>query len=161
MNLLKKILAVFLLCLAVIFTNAQQLKNVAGENNYRAVHWGVENGLSEGTTYAMIKDAKGFMWIGTEHGLNRFDGSGFKNYFADKTSKKNSIPNNSVHGLIEDSLHNIWIGTGNGLSRYNIIADNFMNFSTGIPAHRFWPFWATVDEIICLHSTGNKELRIE
>jgi ligand-binding sensor domain-containing protein len=39
------------------------------QNKYRAVHWGLDEGLSQGVTYHIIKDVNGFLWIGTENGL--------------------------------------------------------------------------------------------
>ena len=108
----------------------------------------------------MIKDINGFLWIGTANGLNRFDGNIFKKYFADKTKKNKTITGNDIQGLIEDSLHNIWIGTNKGLSCYDIKADSFRIFFTGIPLHDFFPFWATRDKVFCLHFAGNKENQI-
>ncbi len=132
---------------------AQNTKKENPENNYRAVHWGIDEGLSHGVVYAMIKDLNGFLWFGTEVGLNRFDGSYFKNYFKDK-SNRHAINGNEIFGLIEDSLHNIWIGTEMGLSRYDIRADTIKNFLRGqgyaSSDAPIVPFWATRDELYCL-----------
>src|SRR5690242_1609465 len=89
------------------------------QENYRAIPWDVEQGLSLSTVYCMLKDVNGFLWIGTPRGLNRFDGSHFVNYFSDK-KKPGTIGGNGILALIEDSLHNIWIGTNKSLSRYDI-----------------------------------------
>src|SRR5687768_13723499 len=58
-----------------IINNAQQ--------KYRAVKWGLNEGLSHGSVYHMIKDVNGFLWIGTQNELSRFDGNVFKNYYPD------------------------------------------------------------------------------
>src|SRR5688572_174160 len=90
---------------------AQLAINNNAQEKYRSVHWGLDEGLSQGEVYSMIKDINGFLWIATPFGLNRFDGSSFKKYFADKTKKNKTIIGNDIMGLKEDSLHNIWIGT--------------------------------------------------
>jgi ligand-binding sensor domain-containing protein len=125
------------------------------ESKYRAVHWVVEDGLAHGKTYSMLKDINGFLWIGTEDGLSRFDGSTFKNYDYDP-KKTGTISGMRIQGLVEDSLHNIWIGTEAGLSRYDIKADTFTNFlpiqNTASLSSRIVPFWATKNEIYCIET---------
>ncbi len=65
-----------------------------------------------------MKDNRGFLWIGTADGLNRYDGKNFVQYFH-SLYNPNSIPNNSVNALkqIDDGM--IWIGTFNGLCKLN------------------------------------------
>jgi len=135
--------------LTVSFSIAQVVKKESSEETYKAVHWDADNGLSQDEVYSMIKDVNGFLWVGANFGLNRFDGSTFKNYFGDKNKKNKTISGNSIFGLIEDSLHNIWIGTGKGLSYYDIKADTFRNFLSLIPGQSIIPFWATKHEIFC------------
>src|SRR5690242_18354595 len=117
MILSKKILLVIAGLSINILSVAQQTKIKSATDNYRAVHWDTEDGLSRGTVECMLKDTKGFLWAGTQYGLNRFDGSRWKNYFADSISSATIIGNN-IESIKEDSLHNIWIGTDKGLSRY-------------------------------------------
>lgn len=66
----------------------------------------------------MIQDSKGFLWVGTNNGLNRYDG--YKNkVFKFEPDNENSISDNWVSHLLEDSEGNIWIGTeGGGLNLY-------------------------------------------
>ena len=60
----------------------------------------------------------GFIWIGTDNGLNRFDGTNFKVY-RHQQNKSNSISDNSIWSLYEDREGNIWIGTKGGtLNKY-------------------------------------------
>ena len=96
-------------------------------NSYRAIHWGIEDGLSQGDTHQMIKDMYGFLWIGTSNGLNRFDGTTFRIFYYDPSNPKSILSDITTLGLNEDSLHNIWIGTSKGLTRYDIRADTFQS----------------------------------
>jgi signal transduction histidine kinase/ligand-binding sensor domain-containing protein len=147
------ILVSLLFCLKVSFSNAQQAIKKTGENKYRVAHWTIYDGLSQAETYYMRKDVNGFLWIGTNNGVNRFDGSIFKTYYHDPENK-HTIAGNVIVGLIEDSLHNIWIGSDRGLSRYDIKADTFSSFipSKNDPDNSVVPFWATKDELYALES---------
>jgi hypothetical protein len=141
----KKILFLSALVFAGCFSIAQEIKNTRATVAFRAVHWGLEEGLSQGETYFMIKDVNGFLWIGTRYGLNRFDGHTFKVYTHQRNNDKSLIYNSVIGGLIEDSLHNIWVGSDIGLSRYNIRTDDFTNFFPDTN-----PFWATKNEVLCI-----------
>ena len=122
------VLFVTVFMVQISFAQFQIINNA--KDAYRAVHWGLDEGLSQAEVYYMIKDVNGFLWIGATKGLNRFDGSKFKIFFHDP-GNPSTISGNEIFGLVEDSLHNLWIGTDKGLSRYDIRADTFTNF---IPA---------------------------
>ena len=134
------------------FSQLQRIKTK--QDQYRAVHWGLDEGLSHDWVSSMIQDVNGFLWIASQFGLNRFDGDHFKKYFADKTKKNKTIAGHNINGLIEDSLHNIWIGTNKGISCYDIRADTFRNISSGNPLQSNIPFWATKDEVFCWDFPG-------
>ncbi|MFA3783965.1 two-component regulator propeller domain-containing protein [Melioribacteraceae bacterium 4301-Me] len=70
----------------------------------------MEDGLSQSTAFCMIQDKKGYLWIGTANGLNRYDGYSFKVYYNDPLDS-NSISDNGIFSLYEDKDGNIWIGT--------------------------------------------------
>jgi ligand-binding sensor domain-containing protein len=95
-----KHISVFISFVLAIFNSAAQLKtDVSDTDKFRAVHWGLDEGLSHGEVYSMIKDINGFLWIATPFGLNRFDGSSFKKYIADKTKKNKTIIGNDIMGF--------------------------------------------------------------
>lgn len=69
---------------------------------FRFIHYEVENGLSSNTVRSITQDSRGFMWFGTENGLNRFDGYHVK-VFKNIVGDSNSIGNNYIYSLLEDS----------------------------------------------------------
>ncbi|MDT0552687.1 two-component regulator propeller domain-containing protein [Urechidicola vernalis] len=85
-------------------------------------------GLSQSEVTSILQDKKGFLWIGTRGGLNRYDGKTIKS-FQNKIGDPNSLINNSIENLFEDSKGNIWIGTkSNGVAKYNPQIDKFEEF---------------------------------
>jgi len=90
-------------------------------------HLTVDNGLPSNRVTCFLRDSKGFLWIGGEPGLARFDGYTVK-VFSHTDSDTNSLSHNIIRCLFEDSYHNIWIGTQNGLNLYNPERDCFKIF---------------------------------
>ncbi len=87
-------------------------------------HYGIENGLSQESVQTILKSKDGFLWLGTQDGLNRFDGDKFTVY-KHTNSIKNSISGNFITNLLENK-DQIWVGTSNnGVSIYNSKLDNF------------------------------------
>ncbi|MBN1117941.1 MAG: response regulator [Bacteroidales bacterium] len=76
------------------------------------------NGLSNNSVISFLRDSKGFIWIGTADGLNRFDGYAFKHFKYDPEDST-TIRGNNVEFLYEDYEGNIWIGADNYLEIYN------------------------------------------
>jgi signal transduction histidine kinase/ligand-binding sensor domain-containing protein/DNA-binding response OmpR family regulator len=88
----------------------------------------VRQGLSDLTIRSIIQDHTGYMWFGTNNGLNRYDGKEIIQYYNDRYSKS-GLKANIIYCLYEDSRRNLWIGTwGGGLSLYNPDQDNFKTF---------------------------------
>lgn len=91
-------------------------------------HYTVDDGLSQGTIYSLLHDRKGFMWIGTQDGLNRFDGYDFRTFKNDPRDP-GSLSNNWVWCLHQDSSAMIWAGTfGGGLNRFDPRTERFTVF---------------------------------
>lgn len=92
-----------------------------------------ENGLSQLSCYALAQDADGFIWVGTQDGLNRYDGRQFKVYVQQHEAAKN-LPSNAISSLYFDSLNNLlWTGTSRGLCLYNPSTDSIAKFSDFFP----------------------------
>lgn len=102
----------------------------------------VHNGLSHNQVTSFFKDRKGFLWIGTSSGLNRFDGYTIRNYLNDPEIPT-SIHNNSIVDLFETPSGEIAIMTGQGYSLYDPGADAFTSDMSpfyqrlGLPAGTF------------------------
>lgn len=93
----------------------------------------VKDGLSNNKVVAILQDKTGFLWFGTEDGLNRFDGYEFKVY-RNNPQDTNSISGNNIWSLLEDTEGNIWIGTKSGeLNRYNVRRDIFEHWEIKAP----------------------------
>lgn len=85
--------------------------------------------LTSSFTSCIAQDSIGFMWIGTNDGLNRYDGHTVKHYFH-VPGDTASLINNSVLVMHVDPGGRLWIGTHNGICYYNEQKDNFVVIST-------------------------------
>ncbi|MGF7037670.1 two-component regulator propeller domain-containing protein [Mucilaginibacter lappiensis] len=85
-------------------------------------------GLSQSHVGTIIKDSRGFMWFGTEDGLNKYDGYKFTHYKHDQNNKA-TIIDNYVLAIMEDGSHNLWIGTESGLDRFDRATNTFIHYS--------------------------------
>jgi signal transduction histidine kinase/ligand-binding sensor domain-containing protein len=91
-------------------------------------HIGLEHGLSQSTVYAVTQDAQGFIWFGTQDGLNRYDGYSIK-IFKNDPSDSNSLSDNTIRCLLGDSNGDLWIGTlHGGLNKYVVSENKFYHF---------------------------------
>src|SRR6185437_3863548 len=93
----------------------------------RFTHLSGEQGLSNSWIEAIFQDSRGFMWIGTRNGLDRYDGQQFKIYQSNKKDTT-SISDNSIKYIYEDIDHNLWVGTANGLNRFDANKDCFIRY---------------------------------
>lgn len=98
----------------------------------------VNDGLSQNTVLALTQDQNGKIWVGTIDGLNWYDGYRFAPLYKD-LNDSTSLSNNHVYSLCTDAEGTVWVGTLTGLSRYNIVGNNFTNYSLpeGLPVQIF------------------------
>ena len=87
----------------------------------------IEKGLSQSTVNCILQDRKGYLWFGTDDGLNKYDGYTFKIYKNDPLDST-SISNNNVLTAFEDQSGLLWFGTGNGLNKYDPENEQFATY---------------------------------
>jgi len=86
------------------------------------------HGLSNNDVRKVFQDSKGYLWIGTTDGLNKYDGYNFTVYRND-SQDTNSISNNSVWDILEDKSGNLWVSTDDGLNYFNLDKESFKTFN--------------------------------
>jgi ligand-binding sensor domain-containing protein len=113
-------ISVLLLSVLLISAHAQTEK-------IKFDHLSVKEGLSHGNVWGIHQDRLGFIWIGTEDGLNRYDGYSFT-IFRNEPTGSLSISNNFIHCIAEDAAGNIWLGTQGGLNVYDRASNSLRTF---------------------------------
>jgi ligand-binding sensor domain-containing protein/two-component sensor histidine kinase len=91
----------------------------------------VREGLSENVVHCLLQDKKGFIWIGTHEGLNRYDGYKFKKFQHNKNDST-SLPNSPVEEMFEDDEGNLLIKTTSGYARMNSLTGKFTAMKVGV-----------------------------
>ena len=116
-----------LLCLLFIYKSTLgQAPSTFTENKYfRTIS--IDQGLSQNTVFAIQQDQLGFIWVGTQEGLNRYDGKTFTIYRPQKKDN-NSLFSSYIRSLFVDSIGMLWIGGNKGISCYNYKRENFTNY---------------------------------
>ncbi len=144
----------FLFCIA--------LTSYGQSYNFR--HYKVENGLSYNSVISSLQDKKGFMWLGTKDGLNRFDGNTFK-IFRNDPDVAGSIGDNFIHCLFEDNKQNLWVGTQSGLFRYNHLNETFALIPytknkdiRDLKVDREGNIWYVAGTTLCMYSEQTKKM---
>ncbi|MDQ7051193.1 MAG: two-component regulator propeller domain-containing protein [Enterobacterales bacterium] len=102
------------------------------KKTFKVQRLSLKEGLSQSTVQTIIQDQDGYIWLGTEDGLNRFDSYEFKIYRNDLRNA-NSLHENSVISLLEDPEKGIWVGTVSGLSLFDPKTESFTNYSENYP----------------------------
>ena len=85
-------------------------------------HLQVKDGLSQSCINFVMKDKKGFYWIGTQYGLNRYDGKNITSFYTTNTS---GLSSNYIDFGLEDANGNLWFDTDNHINRYNSVTQKF------------------------------------
>ncbi len=96
----------------------------------------IKSGLSNNDINAIVKDTTGYLWIGTENGLNRWDGNEIITFLS-QNGDSTALPNNTIRDLHVDKKGRLWIATfGGGLSRYNPHQATFTNYQMTDSSHQ-------------------------
>lgn len=114
-TLLARLFGILFLCIAI--------KSPAQEKGWQELT--ISDGLSQGMCHDITQDKRGFIWVGTNDGLNRYDGHNFKVFTHDPYNEY-SISGNVCTALFIDSKKRLWIGTQtDGLNVYNELTHRF------------------------------------
>ena len=148
MRVNKKInIILILVCIFSCLKISTSYANIRESFNFKNIT--IEDGLSQSTVETIYQDSKGYIWIGTNDGLDRYNGYEFKHYKHDKYDK-NSIANNYIVDIIEDKNGYIWVSTIGGLSRINPDKDEIKNYyskedSGNLSNSNLWQLLCTKD----------------
>ena len=98
------------------------------ESHVKFEHITVDQGLSQNTGRVLFQDSRGLLWVGTQDGLNRYDGYNFLVYEHNPLDP-NSLSDNFIFSIAEDDDGFLWVGTnGGGLNRFDPKTDKFFRY---------------------------------
>ena len=92
------------------------------------------NGLSQTKVGFVVQDDQGFMWFGTAHGLNRFDGYSFKEFVHDP-GNRDSLSGVFIHALFKDRDGTLWVGCDQFLNKFNRATETFTKYPVPLVSH--------------------------
>lgn len=112
---------IVLLLLLVCFVRAQAAEQQS-VYDFDIKHWGSSEGLASNSVRSISQDSQGYIWLATQHGLDRFDGTQFE-HFTKETHHQ--LASNGTTRLFRDSSGYMWVGTKSGLSGFDPISLKF------------------------------------
>ena len=122
MKILYRLSLIIFTAILILFTN---LTAQAGGLEFS--HITAEEGLSYNNVTQIFQDSRGFLWICTFNGLNRYDGYNFKVFLPDNSDPA-SISSQSISNILEDKEGYLWISTTDGLNKYNWKTETFERY---------------------------------
>jgi ligand-binding sensor domain-containing protein/signal transduction histidine kinase len=116
-----------LLCVlcGLLLAGSAGMAQAAAPRTLRFDHIGLEEGLSQESVLTILQDSDGYMWFGTQAGLNRFDG--YRNrIFRNDPNDRTSLVDNYVQTSYQDGQGRLWFGTRGGLMRFDAATQTFI-----------------------------------
>jgi ligand-binding sensor domain-containing protein/signal transduction histidine kinase len=125
----------------------------------------VDQGLSQASVRCLIQDRQGFLWIGTEDGLNRYDGHGFRIFRSDPNVAA-SLSSSYIHELLVDRGGDLWVGSKGGLDRYQPASESFIRYqvdsgSEGTLAYTVRSITEDIDGTVWVATNNHGLCRVE
>lgn len=142
--------------LSVVFYTKTYEQNI----NYRFRHYTVDNGLSHTDATSVIQDTKGFIWIGTYSGLNRYDGYNTKVIYNNIEGNKIAYLNR-ITSMCTTKNSFIWLGTEGGLALFNLTTQLFEKVHVTDSSHLPTTKEPLINVIVCndiLYTVSNKNI---
>lgn len=121
-----------------------QISASARNDHIRFKRITINDGLSLSSVYSVYQDSKGFMWFGTEDGLNKYDGNNFTIY-RPETGNINSLSYKWIELIYEDKNGNMWFGSRGGLSMLDPVYGQFIRYGNKYPSRKI-----SNDTITCI-----------
>ncbi|GAB3999926.1 hypothetical protein GCM10028807_51540 [Spirosoma daeguense] len=118
---------IFCICWLILGLSSSLQAQKPSLFQYEFYHIQQQDGLSFNYVNCLFKDRDGFLWIGTNNGLNRFDGQHFT-IFKHNPANSSSLVNNTVQDICQDKAGHLWLATDNGISEFNPQTGQFRNF---------------------------------
>lgn len=114
------------------------------EQNYSFINYSTREGLSQNYVNSIFMDSRGYVWICTNFGLNKFNGNKFQKYNSDGTTS--TIDNDIVQNIVEGKDGILWVLTENKINKFDYIKNKFKFYpinATSIIAYKNGSIWAT------------------
>jgi signal transduction histidine kinase/ligand-binding sensor domain-containing protein len=113
----------------VIFFILYISATAAAQKGFLLRKFDTKDGLSHQQVNCIFQDSRGFIWAGTSHGLNFYDGIRFTSFYHSATDT-NSLPHNIILSIAEDKQGKLWIGTQQGFCRFDFFTKKFTGYSS-------------------------------
>jgi len=111
--------------LTMIFFIANISLAIAGVESYLEFQYiSTDKGLSQKTVQSIFQDSHGAIWVGTQEGLNKYDGQNIT-IFNSIVGNNKSLSNNFIRDVSEDSQQNLWVATNGGLNKFDSKSNSF------------------------------------
>lgn len=124
---------VFIWCLLreiLLLANLLFLSSIArSQGQIKFDRLGTNEGLSNSSVLSIVQDSSGFIWIGTRHGLNRYDTRTIKT-FNQSTHKASLSSSDYLNAMLVDSKGTLWVGTAGGLNQYDAGKEVFVRYGS-------------------------------
>lgn len=125
--------SIYIFCVLIItplsLTTSKSNSNFSSilDQKLKFDHYKTKQGLSQNSVYTILQDEKGFLWFGTQDGLNRFNGYSFIVFHHDAFDTT-SLCHSYINKIYEDAKERMWICTEGGLAQYNQLTETFTNY---------------------------------
>lgn len=126
--MLKKTHLLLFLYLSLLFHSLSLAAVSPLNSNLRFDHLTIDDGLSQSDVTSIIQDQTGYLWIGTNNGLNRYDGYRFTKWKWDPKATESTISGNTVMSLCAGKDGKVWIATTTSLDAYDPDMAGFINY---------------------------------
>jgi ligand-binding sensor domain-containing protein/signal transduction histidine kinase len=138
----------------IIFLAVFTFIEVHGQKSDVFRHLNTSQGLSHNRITCVLQDSKGFVWIGSEDGLNRYDGYHIDVYKHDP-GDASTVTSSSIRCLFEDHNKRLWIGTDDGLSMFDNEIEKFVAYKINGTANSI-----SSNQVTCIEEDANGNLWI-